>query len=82
MRGKESEKFMTIPESEVAHRIRRKLRQTEQMLRKSRGERQEVNLLRYYVLDALPKMPEPHCPMLEACARKVGVLRPNETVAE
>ena len=33
---------MTIPESEVAQRIRRKLRQTEQMLRKSRGERQEV----------------------------------------
>ena len=42
---------MTISESAVTQRIRRRLRQTLQMLRKTRGERQEVDCGRYYVID-------------------------------
>ena len=52
------------------------------VVRKASGELREGNLLLYYVLDALRKMPEQHRPMLEACARKAGLLRENEPLAE
>ena len=43
--------FMTITESAVVQRIRRKLRHTDYRLRKARGERQQVEVGRYYVTD-------------------------------
>jgi hypothetical protein len=49
--GKETNR-MTITESAVAQRIRRKLRNTGHMLRKSRGERQRVDSGGYYIIDS------------------------------
>jgi hypothetical protein len=73
---------MTIPESEVAQRIRRKLRNTDYMLRKTRGERQQVDCGRYYVIDVeLNALLWPDVD-LEVYARELGVLRENESLAE
>jgi hypothetical protein len=49
---KGDEQFMTIMEWAVVQRIRRKLRNTTHVLRKARGERQQVDCGRYYVIDA------------------------------
>ena len=73
---------MTISESAVTQRIRRRLRQTLQMLRKTRGERQEVDCGRYYVIDAdLNALLWRHV-NIEAYARELGVLRAHQVVAE
>jgi nitric oxide reductase activation protein len=73
---------MTISESAVTQRIRRRLRQTLQMLRKTRGERQEVDCGRYYVIDTNLNALLWHHVDLEAFAREHGVLRAHESVAE
>ncbi len=57
-------------------------KQTDHVVRESRGESREGGLLRYYVLDALRQMLEPDCLLLEAVVRKVGWLRENEPLAE
>ena len=73
---------MTITESALVQRIRRKLRQTQQMLRKARGERQQVDCGRFYVIDTNLNALLWHHVDLEAFAREFGVLRINESVAE
>ena len=73
---------MTITESAVTQRIRRKLRNTDYMLRKARGERQQVDCGRYYVIDPYKNALIWHHLNLEAYARDLGVLRLHECVAE
>ena len=73
---------MTITESAVTKRIRRKLRNTTHMLRKTRGERQQVDCGRYYVIDTELNALLWHHVDLEAFARELGVLRLHECVAE
>ena len=70
---------MTITESAVVQRIRRKLRNTMHMLRKSRGERRHVDCGRYYVLDTEHNSVAWQRFNLETYARDLGVLRPDET---
>jgi hypothetical protein len=73
---------MTITESAVAQRICRKLKTTSYLLRKARGERQQVDCGRYYVIDAdLNALLWRHV-NIEAYARELGVLRVHESVAE
>jgi hypothetical protein len=68
---------MTISE------IQRKRRNTTHTLRKSRGERQHVDWVRYYYIPlALSTMTEPHRQIVEKMLRDLGVLRPDGTVAE
>jgi hypothetical protein len=74
--------FMTITESAVVQRIRRNLRTTPYMLRKARGERQQVDCGRYYVIDAELNALLWYHVDLEAFARELGVLRAHEIVAE
>ena len=71
-----------ITESAVEQRIRRKLRNTTEMLCKSRGERQRVDCGRYYVIDAELNALLWYHVDLEAFARELGVLRAHEIVAE
>jgi hypothetical protein len=74
---------MTITESAVAQRIRRKLRSTTtHMLCKSRGEKQRFDCGRYCVIDASLNALLWHHVNLEALARELGVLRAHEVVAE
>ena len=79
---KGDEQFMTITESTVTQRIRRKLRNTTHMLRKSRGERQEVDCGRFYIIDADRNLLLRHHVDLERYARELGVLRAHESVAK
>ena len=78
---KGDEEFMTITESAVVQRIRRKLRNTTHMLRKARGERQQVDCGRFYVIDTNLNALLWHHVDLEAFARELGVLRADETVS-
>ena len=73
---------MTITEPALIQRIRRKLRQIQQMLRKARGERHQVDCGRYYVIDPYKNALIRHHVNLEAYARELGVLRENESLAE
>ena len=73
---------MTITESALAQRIRRKLKTTSYLLRKARGERQQVDCGRYCVIDAELNALLWHHVNLEAYARELGVLRENESMAE
>ena len=73
---------MTITESAVVQRIRRKLKTTSYLLRKARGERQQVDCGRYYVIDAEVNALLWHHVNIEAYARELGVLRAHEVVAE
>jgi hypothetical protein len=52
------------------------------MLRKTRGERQQVDCGRYCVIDAELNALLWHHVNLEAYGRELGVLRVNESVAE
>ena len=52
------------------------------MLRKAKGERQQVDCGRYCVIDAELNALLWHHVDLEAYARDLGVLRADETVAE
>jgi len=71
-----------ITESAVTQRIRRKLWNTDYMLRKARGERQQVDCGRYYVIDVYLNAHIWDHLNLEAYARELGVLRAHEVVAE
>ena len=73
---------MTITESALIQRIRRKLRNTDYMLRKARFERQQVDCGRYYVSDVYLNAHIWDHLNLEAYARELGVLRVDEFVAE
>jgi hypothetical protein len=79
---KDTKDRMTITESAVAQRIRRKLRNTGHMLRKARGERQLVEAGRYYVIDTNLNTDHLLHVNIEAYARELGVLRAHEAVAE
>ena len=70
-----------ITESAVEQRIRRKLRNTTEMLCKSRGECQQIDCGRYYVIDAELNALLWHHVNIEAYARELGVLRAHEIVA-
>jgi hypothetical protein len=73
---------MTITESALIQRIRRKLKTTSYMLRKARGERQQVDCGRFYVIDTNLNALLWHHVDLEAFARELGVLRAHESVAD
>jgi hypothetical protein len=73
---------MTITESAVTQRIRRKLKTTPYMLRKARGERQPVEAGRYYVIDTNLNTDHLLHLNIEAYARELGVLYVGESVAE
>ena len=73
---------MTITESAVVQRIRRKLRNTTHMLRKARGERQQVDLGHYCIIDANRNVLLWRNVDIEAYARELGVLQAHESVAE
>jgi hypothetical protein len=73
---------MTITESAVAQRICRKLKTTSYLLRKARGERQQVDCGRCYVIDAEVNALLWHHVDIEAYARELGVLRAHEVVAD
>jgi hypothetical protein len=73
---------MTITESAVTKRIRRKLKTTSYVLRKAKGKRQQVDCGHYYVIDAdLNALLWRHV-NIEAYARELGVLRAHQVVAE
>ena len=73
---------MTITESPVVQRIRRRLRHIDYRLRKARGERQQVEVGRYYVTDTNRNTDCLLHVNLEVYARELGVLRAHESVAE
>jgi len=73
---------MTITESAVAQRIRRRLRSCTYMLCKSRSERQRFDCGRYYVVDTNLNALIWHHVNLEGYGRELGVLQPHESVAE
>ena len=73
---------MTITESAVVQRIRRKLRNTDYMLRKARGERQQVDCGRFYIINTNLNALLWHDVDLEAFARELGVLRVYESVGD
>jgi hypothetical protein len=73
---------MTITESAVVQRIRRKLKTTSYLLRKARGERQQVDCGRYYVIDVYLNAHIWDHLNLEAYARELGVLQAHESVGE
>lgn len=79
---REDTNSMTIMEWAVVQRIRRKLRNTTHVLRKARGERQQVECGRYYVIDAKLNALLWHHVNIEAYARELGVLRAHQVVAE
>jgi hypothetical protein len=76
----EHEASNKITEAAVGKRIRRKLRNTAEMLRKSRGEKQRIDCGRYYVIDAELNALLWHNVDIEAYARQLGVLRAHESV--
>jgi hypothetical protein len=79
---KDTKNCLTITESAVVQRIRRKLKTTPYMLRKARGERQLDEAGRYYVIDTNLNTDHLLHVNIEAYARELGVLEAHESVAE
>jgi hypothetical protein len=70
-----------VPELSVLYRVRRRLKAEGKNLRRSaEGSSGIAELGRYYVIDAATNSVLERNIDLEALARKVGALRPSETV--